>query len=544
MKCGHLRRLAALAVGLIASTGWAIPIRTVALTGQAAPGAPANRPEFGIPFSSPSINDAGKTAFIAQANLLRTPGALAVTGIWSEGGGGTLQKVALNAELAPGALGARVFNQFQSPRVSDSGHTAFFTVLSNSQVNDGNPTAAVSALYSAPSAGAPQLVAAGSHPLDAAPPGWLLFGVQARFLQNGAGELAFLGDLVNPGPPQQMGLGVGTTRGGQTTVIKDTESIFLESISGVAINDAGQIAYHYYDAGLPYNLSLWLDSGVELTEIARTGLPAPGQPAGVAYDTVTTAKLNNAGQVTFGATLLGPTIDATNDYVIYEGSVGSLRIAYQEGQPAPGTPAGTVFGVGGSVLNGAGRIAIAARLTGPDVTEANDRGLWREGDAGLELVMREGDAAPGVPAGLTFASLQVQNQGNPSFNRNGQVAFLAQLGGPGVTTANDLGIWATDLAGRLNLVVREGDLFDVNDDPLIEDLRTVRVIRPFNGSGGESGEAEVFNEAGQLVFALELRSGSTTTGGVFVANTAVPEPGSVALMASVAVALFLGQRRR
>jgi hypothetical protein len=112
-----------------------------------------------------------------------------------------------------------------------------------------------------------------------------------------------------------------------------------------------------------------------------------------------------------------------------------------------------------------------------------------------------------------------------------QVAFHVKLTGPGVTAANDTGIWVTDLTGALRLVAREGDLFDVNDDPMIEELRTVFLTK-LSGGG--------FNNAGELAIALTFTDNS---GGVFVISTAVPEP-SIGLMWPAAFILVRTRRRR
>ena len=46
-------------------------------------------------------------------------------------------------------------------------------------------------------------------------------------------------------------------------------------------------------------------------------------------------------------------------------------------------------------------------------------------------------------------------------NRWGQTAFYGIVGGAGVTTANDNGLWAEGIDGTLRLLVREGDTIEV-----------------------------------------------------------------------------------
>jgi hypothetical protein len=124
----------------------------------------------------------------------------------------------------------------------------------------------------------------------------------------------------------------------------------------------------------------------------------------------------------------------------------------------------------------------------------------------------------------------------PFANKLGQIAFVATLSGPGITTSNDRGIWATDRSGHLRLIAREGDQFDINDNPLIEDLRTVTLVQlTSGGNAGEDGMQSALNGAGQLAIRVSFAGGSSPLfdggAGIFVIETAVPEPSSMALAA-------------
>ena len=73
-------------------------------------------------------------------------------------------------------------------------------------------------------------------------------------------------------------------------------------------------------------------------------------------------------------------------------------------------------------------------------------------------------------------------------------------------------------------IARTGELFDVNDDPLVDDLREIVSLSFFANIGDGNGGASAFNDQGQLAFAAFFNDG---TSGVFVSNlvaTAVPEP--------------------
>lgn len=128
-------------------------------------------------------------------------------------------------------------------------------------------------------------------------------------------------------------------------------------------------------------------------------------------------------------------------------------------------------------------------------------------------------------------------------NSNGQVAFVGTVGGIGITSANDFGIWAQQADGTLRLIVREGDLIDVDNGPNV-DLRTVKELNAqniFYQSGNEDGKGSVFNDAGQLVFAAQFTDNSS---GAFVSSAAVPEPSTLLLAMIAGTLLIRGQSRR
>ena len=79
-------------------------------------------------------------------------------------------------------------------------------------------------------------------------------------------------------------------------------------------------------------------------------------------------------------------------------------------------------------------------------------------------------------------------------------------------------------------------MFDVNNDPLINDLRTIDRVSLTVGSGGEDGQGTSFNNAGQLAFWLSFTDGSE---GIFVAT--IPEPASLVVLI-VGTGLVLGKR--
>ena len=100
--------------------------------------------------------------------------------------------------------------------------------------------------------------------------------------------------------------------------------------------------------------------------------------------------------------------------------------------------------------------------------------------------------------------------------------------------SNDTALFATDAAGKIVLVAREGNLLDVGGG----ELRRIDRLFGWQSFQPDWPDSQWFNDAGELAFAAEFADGST---GVFVA--AVPEP-SAALLALVAASAPRFTRRR
>ena len=138
----------------------------------------------------------------------------------------------------------------------------------------------------------------------------------------------------------------------------------------------------------------------------------------------------------------------------------SIRTVALSGQPAAGIGGDLVYDSLDDlpIINNVGQTAFAARLSGGSVNEGNNHGIWLEGGgAGLELVAREGEHAPGLPSGASLAGT-LNDEGFLVLNLNdaGQTAFTGRLNDPGVTSINDGGIWSGGGEEGLRLVVRSG----------------------------------------------------------------------------------------
>jgi hypothetical protein len=108
----------------------AITYRTVALSGQPAPGVDDGAVFAG--FSRPVLNRTGKVAFMGG---VAGPNG-AANGIWSEGTG-SLALVARQGLAAPGT-DANFSNTFFDPLISNGGQTAFMALVSGPGVTNSN----------------------------------------------------------------------------------------------------------------------------------------------------------------------------------------------------------------------------------------------------------------------------------------------------------------------------------------------------------------------------------------------------------------------
>jgi hypothetical protein len=526
-----MRAACVLAALTISATSEAADItyETRALTGTDGPLGPGLG--AGVKFNAlgtPVLNGVGQTAF--RGDLTGTGVTISNDrGIWSGGGGSGLTLVARRGNQAPGTpAGVNFIPFFSTPVLNGAGQAAFRGSLTGTGVTGSND----SGIWSEGGGSGLALVAReGSQaPGTAAGVNFGDFSFTPLVL-NGAGHTAFRGDLTGTGVTISNDRGIWSEGGGSgLALVARTGSQAPGTAVGVnfsgfgdpVLNGAGQTAFHGTLTGTGVTSSndrgIWSEGGGSgLALVARTGSQAPGTADGVNFSSFGTPVFNGAGHTAFRGDLTGTGVTGLNDSGIWsEGGGSGLALVAREGSQAPGTADGVDFShFGDPVLNGAGQAAFRGSLTGTGVTGSNDSGIWSEGGgSGLALVAREGSQAPGTATGVTFSSFDT-----PVLNGAGQTAFSASLTGAGVTSSYDFGIWATAPDGVLHLIAREGDRFDVDDDPLIVDRRMILFMSLITASGGEDGRHTSFNDTGQLAFWLRFTDGSE---GIFVATIAAP----------------------
>jgi hypothetical protein len=215
--------------------------------------------------------------------------------------------------------------------------------------------------------------------------------------------------------------------------------------------------------------------------------------------------LNAAGQILHDerlsntAGMPSPATTANDNCVfVYSPGFGN-QLLVREGDQAPGAPAGALYGAPtiSQGFGGTGQTAFGCQMTGA-VTTADDTALFLGGVGNVQMVVREGDQAPGLPACVLM--------GTPNFNncysdyQGGSVVFYCTLTGTGVTPFNDTSLWL-GRPGNLQMIAREGDAAPGFENvPNLVSATFGDSSATSTGSGGIVAGSAQMNDHGQIVF--------------------------------------------
>lgn len=492
-----------------------VTYRTVAGPGETAPGTGNSLRQFG----APDLNPAGDVAFIASSGDTR--------GVWKTAGG-DLVLVARAGIEAPGAtwLYEPVLNEEGAVAFSGHGSSGVFGFDISLWVHAG---------------GATQLIArtGGQAP---GTKGAVYRSISESVILNEGGDLLFssylqpgVGD-ANDGQSNNQGLWAfssGQVRllAREATTPTNDPALEFSGFVPSALSPAGVAAWigneRSVGTGIPRGSSIYISnvSGGQPTLVTAWHSFAPDIPRR-RFELLGRPQINGAGQIAFIAILeppLGGGLDVA-DWGIWATAAGKLTVVARTNDDAPGTKSVFRF-VQEPVLNALGDMAFAANVRiGGDVDATNNDGIWATSgwpSGTLALIAREGTVAPGA-SGALFDTFGEDGFGpHIVLNAVGDLAFLATLrSGKMIDEAHDGGLWAYSKArDQLFLIAREGDAFDVDDDPENEDIRVIADVKFRGDSGLEDGRAAGLNNAGQIAFSLDFTDG---TGGVFIATLPPP----------------------
>lgn len=523
-------------------------LRVVALSGVPAPGAPGtlfgaltsgspNQNNYG---STPVLNNSGKVSFFAQ--LQSGIGGVNTNndqGIWLERNG-VLELVAREGDQAPGLpSGANYKSFFFAPSVNTAGKIAFNSIL---EQGSGGVTSSNDYAVWSDVGGPLHVVVREGDPAPVTPPG-STFGYVLVSSINDSGDFALQAARRSPG--DRDGFWIANANGSTSPVVIEGDSapglgfnaqfVFL---GGMAFSE-GQMAFSGQATNASNTINrngVWASRNGSLQLVAAQDDIAPGSSGtfiGFAYY----PQVNNAGRVAFSSYLAGAGPGFQSG--IWSDVGGSLQKVAATGDQAPGLAPGVKFNlVGEPVLSDSGRLV----FDGNFVQNGSPLGgtIWSYQNGNTVPILLPGDHAPGTPTDDTFLGAS-----QVCINKYGRIAFSGYLktGVGDVTADNSVGIWAEDSSGQLQLIVRKGDLIDVDNGPGI-DLRTIASFSYFGDDGylgPKIGQQGSFNDLGQFAFVATFTDGSS---GIFVSNAAaVPEPCTLAMAGLLLIPATITARR-
>ena len=211
--------------------------------------------------------------------------------------------------------------------------------------------------------------------------------------------------------------------------------------------------------------ALWLYSFATNThtQIVREGdaTPIPGvtynRPSTDTWSINTGASTFNAlGRTLIRSDLGGAVIPDVDDSAIFIVGPGLHTLVVRRGDAAPDIPGATleVFNNTSLQFNDAQQVAFQSTIGGAGVTDSDDTGIWAGTVGDLQLVVREGDVAPGT-GGSTFGGTTGQSM---LMNGKGQLLFNNTLVGGGSPGSS---LWSWDPVAGLAPALLSGDMIEV-----------------------------------------------------------------------------------
>jgi hypothetical protein len=305
---------------------------------------------------------------------------------------------------------------------------------------------------------------------------------------------ARLQEILKVGDPAP-GFGSGVTIsaiGDVPRIAPDGSITFVVAVQGVPGATGVQAIYRVADGGRP-----------EL--VFRSGDPAPGGETFSRFPGLPQTPRLHQGRLTFAGSE-GPAGGPTRDG-IWSDRFGAFDLLMREKDRLPGMPAdGEVFGFS-FFTRGEAVLLNAEYSQGANVPPENE-GLWRDRTGSWDLLLINGMQAPGLGAGVVFDADPLSTWG-PLFafraRGDGRVLAQAWVSGSGVTQDNDEALWIERDAG-LAVLVREGDPAPLSGTkPGRGGTFGPTFSSPTFGSDGENAIPDI-NDAGAVVFGAVLRT--------------------------------------
>lgn len=516
------------------SVNAAFEYRKILLSDEPVPGLPAGHTirtlsEF------PTLNDAGVMAF---GGTLTVGGTITDSNdaVLFSGKLDALQLIAREGNPAPGT--PVQFRSFSAPAWTDlSGRTTFRAFLQGDGIDSSNNLG-----WWNGNAGSLLKLWRLKDPV----PGLtdVFFYDHGAALISRGGRISFDAELTGPGLssgavidglanwtgyPETMGIAfrAGQQAPGTNLVFHQAQPAWLGD-DGTVILSSSLITVGQTLISWAQDSYFWKGAAGNLQIIGRPGQPMEGFPEGWKLSGTTTQFVTGSdGAAVFAAGFYNSSGGGTGLFRYTNGTAGFL---VREGEPAPVVrPGEPTQGGRLDVFETCEPLAITQNgslLMKSTLAYFPQRAsIWRITQSEKTLLWLEGTQAPGLPEGTFFGPPSTSPGDRLSASAAG-VLFTNRLTGPAVTTADDHSLWLLGSDGSLNLIAREGQLWEVSPG----DLR--RVIATFVSSGGnpESNPGPLLNAGsinaqGEFVFYLRF-TGSPSTHGVFLASPRSASAGS------------------
>jgi kumamolisin len=477
----------------------------IAASGGAAPGA-STFAEFG----SPIVNALDGVAF--NSTLTVGSGMIAATddAIFADTTGGTLALVAQIGTSAPGT--SANFLMLSDPVYNDSAAVAFRGTL---KVVSGEATNTTAAGIWSNSGGTLSLIARQGS--AAAGTGSTFSTFTALGLTASAGPV-FYATLNNGGnvtSTNNAGIWEGNTA--QTLALQQGEAIGGKTVSKLTFMPVETIVNGQTRS---FNASGDLVCAATFSDrttgfvVSIGGAPqlgrVSGQPAdtiaGATYATFGNAAINDNDHLAYAATIAGTGVTRTNSAGIWADNSGGTRtlVARTGTANAPGTTA-MFTALSDPVFNNNEAVAFRGTLQvgSGQATSTTSSGIWATGGnaSSLALIAQQGTAAPGCPAGATFATftgLALPDVSGPVI-----LGTLNTSSTAGVTSSNNTGIWAVE-NNQLQLIVRTGDILNGKTVTALQFLPSPAIVngqdRSFSAATGDLVYLATFSDKSTAIF--------------------------------------------
>ena len=286
--------------------------------------------------------------------------------------------------------------------------------------------------------------------------------------------------------------GAVTTIGGSPGVVGAAEG------TGAAARFSGAAGVAVSTVGVLYiadsnNDRISIGSFVGAGFVAVGNEYAPGADA-AKFASFGGAEINDLGGAAFRGALWGQGVTESNNVGIWYGSTMTMRLLVRTGQAAPGISKGVFAGLGDPVFNVRGRTAFEGWLKpAGTIKKSNATGIWSNTGGSLALIAHAGSAAPGT--GANFASFT-----KVVLPDNGKLTILGNLAhGGSVSNGNDQGIWVGDTRNQLKLILRKGNSASIGG--------VTKTVASFTALDTPAGGARGFNTRGTLATRLQFTDG-------------------------------------